>query len=47
MFFFSSAELIKAVESAMPHILEVLKDTDPQVRNEALSTLGEISKQCK
>jgi hypothetical protein len=45
--FLFPVELIKVIESAMPHILEVLKDTDLWVRISASTTLGEIFKQSK
>jgi HEAT repeat protein len=35
------------IESVVPHIVDMLKDSDSWVRHSAVSALGEISKQRK
>jgi len=45
--FFFPAELVKVIEGVVPHIIDVLKDTESRVRAFAVKTLGEISKHRK
>ena len=44
---FLPAELFKAMENAVPRIVELLGDSKFRVRCSAMTVLGEISKQCK
>jgi len=45
--FFFPAELVKAIESVVPRVVDMLKDRESLVRYSAVSALGEFSKQCK
>jgi len=45
--FFFLAELVKAIESVVPDIVDILMDTDFGCRHSALSALEKISEQCK
>jgi len=35
------------IESVVPHVVDMLKDSDSWVRHCAVTALGEISQQCK
>jgi len=39
------AELVKAIEGVVPHVVDMLKDSDSLVRRSAAIAIGEISKQ--
>ena len=41
------AELVKAIEGVVPHIVEFLNNTDSGIRSSAVTALGKLSKQCK
>ena len=47
MIYLFPAELVKQIESVVPHIVEFLKDTDFQVRYSAMTALGKLSEQRK
>ena len=40
-------ELVKAIEVVVPHVVVMLKDRQILIRNSAVTTLGEFSKQRK
>lgn len=41
------AELVKAIEGVLPHVVDMLKDSIPWVRDSAVTALSKISKQRK
>jgi len=45
--FFIPAELVKAIESVVPDIVDILKDTNSGCRHSALRALEKISEQRK
>lgn len=47
LFFFVPVELVKEMESVVPRIVELLKDTDAWVCHRAVIALSEISEQRK
>jgi len=47
LFFFFPAELVKEMESVVPHIVELFKDTDSWVSHLAVIAFSEISEHRK
>jgi len=41
------AELVKAIEGVVPHVVVMLKDKKSRVRDSAVTALGEFSRQRK